>query len=779
MLGNYVFISYSQHDQEFVERLVIRLKDQLGWEAWWFFEKQIPGESFTKQLIHKISGASVMIVILSPHSADSRPVLREILFAEKVTQIIPLLLEPCPQGGEVVFHLSYLHWIDATNGRDPLPQLKKALELPLPAPLRDPDPDDETQLPTHSGPDHPSPISSGQILHGRYRIICKIGVGGMGRVYKAEHIELNKIVAIKEAIANTPQLLKILNKEARLLVQLEHPVLPKVTDYFTEQNRQYLVMDFIPGKDLHEQLVTQQNPFPLSDVLGWAEQLLNVLDYLHSQPDVIIHHDIKPQNIKLKSTSIMLLDFGLAKATKDSIIPGYTPQYAPPEQILGEGTDGSSDLYALCTTLYHLLTGVVPVNALDRQKALHWQQPDPLRPAHELNLEIPQVLSRWLLHGMAIEKTQRPGSAQAMLVELQKIRKIITPEDIDDPVTPVMLTGDDTDDDTTRLRHEASGSATVSPPDVGVDVHIDDHVNPIIPPDDHTNHKPLRSSVPISMIFSSIVLLVLVVSGAWWFTEPPALSNQIVFTTNRDGHEEIYVMHTDGTQSRSLTNHPARDQHAAVSSDGKAIAFVSDRDGRDQIYVMAANGSKVRQVTTSGGNMPAWSPDVTQIVFARDGAICVIDRNGADEICLTDSLEQDRDPNWSQYGIVFERNHDIYVMNADGTSLRNITNSPGIQEKKPAWSPIGRQIVFAANEDSEVDDIYVMNANGENRINLTRNPSRIDSDPAWSPDGTRIVYRSATAERRNQIFVIHVDGTAQRERLTETDANDTLPVWSP
>ena len=136
-------------------------------------------------------------------------------------------------------------------------------------------------------------------------------------------------------------------------------------------------MEFIEGSDLSELLKRRKVPFPLAEVLRWADELLDALDYLHTQDPPVVHRDIKPPNIKLTPRgSVVLLDFGLAKglpsqtdAGTASSIFGYSLSFAPLEQMQGSGTDTRSDLYSFAATLYHLLTGVRPPDALTRAGA--------------------------------------------------------------------------------------------------------------------------------------------------------------------------------------------------------------------------------------------------------------------------------------------------------------------------------------------------------------------------------------------------------------------------
>src|SRR5438270_80117 len=155
----------------------------------------------------------------------------------------------------------------------------------------------------------------GTLLQNRYRVIRSLSKGGMGAVYLVKHVRLEKEFALKEAFfSNDSTLRRAFEREAQLLANLDHPALPKVTDHFTDSDTQYLLMEYIPGEDLASQLRLRAAPFPFVEVLGWADQLLDALEYLHTHNPPIIHRDIKPQNLKLNPKGkIVLLDFGLAK----------------------------------------------------------------------------------------------------------------------------------------------------------------------------------------------------------------------------------------------------------------------------------------------------------------------------------------------------------------------------------------------------------------------------------------------------------------------------------
>lgn len=273
------------------------------------------------------------------------------------------------------------------------------------------------------------------VLQSRYRIIRLLGQGGMGAVYEALDERLDTTVALKETLFADERLRKQFEREARLLARMHHPALPRVSDHFAEDDGQFLVMQFIPGDDLSQMMARKQGPFPPDQVLTWGDQLLDALDYLHTQDPQIIHRDIKPQNLKLTSRGqIILLDFGLAKGqaggvsvvTTSASIYGYTPNYAPLEQIQGQGTDARSDIYALSATLYHLMTGVKPPDALTRAASLVNGQPDPLVPANEITAAIGPQVAGVLGRAMSQNRDQRYPNAAGMRAALNGTGEVAT-----------------------------------------------------------------------------------------------------------------------------------------------------------------------------------------------------------------------------------------------------------------------------------------------------------------------------------------------------------------
>ncbi|HMG76580.1 MAG TPA: serine/threonine-protein kinase [Pyrinomonadaceae bacterium] len=290
------------------------------------------------------------------------------------------------------------------------------------------------------------------ILQSRYRVIQHLGKGGMGAVYEAIDLRLGHTVALKQTLTNDEDQWKQFEREARLLAWLNHPALPRVTDYFTEGHRAFFVMQFVEGRDLAEIIAQQLGPLPRHAVVAWADQLLDALIYLHTHERQIIHRDIKPHNLKITETGqIILLDFGLAKTqtadpsgcTSCTSVFGYTPRYAPLEQIQDLGTSPQSDIYALGATLYHLLTGVKPPDALARATALVSARPNPLKPANEIIEAVGVELAAILTRAMAQNPDERYGTAAEFREALRQIGRVdevecvVRPAEIDSTVVGI------------------------------------------------------------------------------------------------------------------------------------------------------------------------------------------------------------------------------------------------------------------------------------------------------------------------------------------------------
>ena len=281
-------------------------------------------------------------------------------------------------------------------------------------------------------------LASGTVLRERYELLGLIGQGGMGAVYKAADRRLpGRLCAVKEtwpppgiSAEALAQARKQFLREASTLARLDHPNLPKVSDYFSQApagsdgpdlERDYLVMDYVPGQDLYQvvQDANREGRFVEErQALDWMKQLCDALAYLHRQEPPVLHRDIKPANVKLTPEGrIKLVDFGLVKPL-DPEDPktltglrgiGSLP-YTPIEQYAGDlgHTDTRSDVYSLGATMYHLLTGQAPASAQDR-----FLDPQALPLPRTVNAAISPEVERATMAALALHPNDRPASVAA------------------------------------------------------------------------------------------------------------------------------------------------------------------------------------------------------------------------------------------------------------------------------------------------------------------------------------------------------------------------------
>jgi serine/threonine protein kinase/cytochrome c-type biogenesis protein CcmH/NrfG len=264
----------------------------------------------------------------------------------------------------------------------------------------------------------PQSLSPGQVIVGRYKIIKLLGQGGFGAVYLVEDARLaGAKLALKESFDASKDASEQFEFEAVTLARLSHPGLARVSDRFAEHGRQFLVMDFIEGKDLTDIILNKSASE--QQLVQWMIEVCDAVAYLHSQTPPIIHRDIKPPNIKIKPDGhAVLVDFGIAKVydpQKRTVMAakGASSGFSPPEQYTG-GTDARSDVYSLGATLYCALTGQMPPEALDMV-----EQAAALPPPRQFNPRINPAVERVILKAMSLNTLARHPTAREMMNELK------------------------------------------------------------------------------------------------------------------------------------------------------------------------------------------------------------------------------------------------------------------------------------------------------------------------------------------------------------------------
>lgn len=559
-------------------------------------------------------------------------------------------------------------------------------------------------------------LQPGSILHDRYRIDGQLGKGGMGAVYLAFDQTLQIKVALKENLNLNPESERQFHREANLLASLRHPNLPRVTDHFILEGRQYLVMDYIEGEDLHAR--ARRQPPTTKDVLRWADAVCDALVYLHSRTPPVIHRDIKPSNIKVQPDgNVVLVDFGLAKVfdhqQTSTGARGLTPGFSPPEQYGSGRTDSRSDQYALAATMYNLLTGTAPTDSIERMMGN-----EELKPATDLNPAVPPQVEACLERALSIPQDQRFPDVASFQAALKG-----------QGTSPTLRA------DLPTMQKKPSGR---------------------------------RVWLWLGIAGAALVGLI-VVGGGVALAVAGGLPGALISTATATQAEVVIVNASPTAAPETATPQPTvppTDAATATSvptetptqvpiiiGGGGRIAFVSDRgDGNAlQIWTMNPDGSQPKQLTFGPGDkhQPRWSPDGKRMLFVAPGG------------------EDDFGNNLGQ---------DIWIMNIDGSNIENITHSVG-DDTDPAWSPDGHLMAFTSNRINKLDQVFLLNTdcmNGEPNACWSVKPTNIsagfavESSPTWSPDGNQIAVSASINGAPGRMY-IHLPRPGEPERFDRTD----------
>jgi predicted Ser/Thr protein kinase len=653
-------------------------------------------------------------------------------------------------------------------------------------------------------------LQPGSILAGRYRIEDKLGRGGMGAVYLAFDQTLNIRVAVKENLNANPEAGRQFKKEAELLAKLRHAHLPRVTDYFILEDRQYLVMDYIEGIDLHAR-AAQERP-TLDEVLRWAADLSSALTYLHTRPQPIIHRDIKPSNVKVQPDgTLFLVDFGIAKifegdqAATTTGARGLTPGFSPPEQYGGARTDPRSDQYALAATLYSLLTGHAPPDSIERM--LNKQT---LLPASHFVPGLPRHVDASLERAMAIDMEDRFPDVATFLSGLRgqlALETIRVPSAASSAAAPprkgnrlwlfalggaavlgvVFIAGAGAL--SLGARRTSQPTAAQSGPLV---IEITSTPRPTERPATSTP-EPTSTEMPTATV-----------------TAAPLLGGggRIVFVSNReDGRTlQLWTMNPDGTDQRQLTFGPGDKSTPRWSPDGRRILYAAD-GGRDSfgrelgldLFVIGAGGSEPQNLTANPGDdsQGRWSPDGKSIAFTStrsgdsdlifvmpvdcpDGQPCTVEK--PQRITMTGTFAPESSPAWSPDGGLI-----AVIARIRGALGRIFIGGPGgggkafdrrdriIGADELDWSPDGKFLAFTWFQPG-TNEIYVVPIDDSTRPDRLTN-SAGNKQPAFSRDGLYLAFTS-TRDQNAEIYRMALSG-ADQVRLTNDPGIDQQPDWQP
>lgn len=657
------------------------------------------------------------------------------------------------------------------------------------------------------------PLQLGDILRDRYRIEGQLGKGGMGAVFLAHDLTLDIKVAVKENLNPSPESERQFRREARLLATLRHTNLPRVTDHFILEERQYLVMDFVKGVDLHTQ-VANQPPSP-DDVLLWAESICGALSYLHSRKPPVIHRDIKPANLKLQpGGNIVLVDFGIAKVFDQSQTTtgarGLTPGFSPPEQYGGQRTDARSDQYSLAATLYSFLTNQRPADSIQRMLGK-----EIIKPVRELNPAVPEHVEAALERAMALKQEERfPDMASFCMalagrMQLETIRAPLKP-----PAPPKsrniglwigigVLTliligggaalalsgvlpfgGSGTQPTVTAVAAIAQPESTTTP------TPIPNTATPIPEPSSTPTQTPTPTATTI------------VIGGG----------GRIAFISDReDGRTlQIWTMNADGSDPRQLTYGPGNKGQPRWSTDGMKILYTapggSDTYGNDlglDLYVINTDrsGEPINLTESIGDDFdPAWSPDGSQIAFTstrvnslKQVFVTSVECRPAPDNCSITEASRNITAGYAvEYAPAWSPNGQTLAV------IASINQAPGRIILRPAeggepswfdlhdriigadhlsWSSNGQFIAFTWLVKYGKQEIYIAYAQTPGLDPIALTSSLGNKEPTFSPNDQWIVFTS-TRDQNPEIYIMTNTGSGQTN-LTQNPGRDMQPDWQP
>ena len=644
---------------------------------------------------------------------------------------------------------------------------------------------------------------------GEYRLLEKLGEGGMGVVYRALHVELERVVALKvvrsDRVGDT-QAVERFRREIKAAGKLEHPNIVLAHDARQIDGTHLLVMEFIEGLDL-AQLIDLEGPLPIADACEAARQAALGLQHAHEHQ--LIHRDVKPSNLMLaRNGAVKILDLGLARlhsaeegaggTTGEGFVIG-TPDYMAPEQASGShDVDARSDIYELGCTLYALLIGDPPFTGPTHRQAyekMMAQVHEPPVPVRERRSEVPEPLSKIVERMLAKAPSDRYGTAAEVA---QALAEFAAGSDLAGLLGSVIG------------RPATKRISVVETP--------------------RTSQRP--RPWPIWLLGTACV--VALVGALFWLTRGPTDRSQVAepagapappaigleaqelpgwivlsWTLRGIGKPDLWLFRPDGGQRVQITNSPRHfDIHPCFSPDGRQVAFIRGRelDEATSLWVCRSDGSDCRELVVPEADgervvSPAWRSD-TEILYVRDPRL---DRMPDMELWQVDvesgesrllfplpqaGMVTDVSPSGNRLAMVLERRGlwpmaNIYVGDFSNRTVELVYQDvpDECKDARPMWSPAGKQLAWHHNftRGAFAEQFYYGIGVAEQSPDGKWTP-RLQPEPdgrltllAWAPDGSGLLCARMSEDETHAKLVLLDDAFHEKHTLFELDVHSWLP----
>ncbi len=599
-----------------------------------------------------------------------------------------------------------------------------------------------------------------------YKILEKLGEGGMGIVYKAEDLTLKRSVALKFL----PHHLKTSEteqsrflQEAQAIATLNHPNICTIHAIEEVEGQRFIVMEYVEGETLRQKIPVQKS----ADVLAFAIQIGDALAEAHAKG--IVHRDIKADNIMVNTKNqIKVMDFGLAKLkgsmklTRTSSTVG-TLAYMAPEQIQGNEVDARSDIFSFGVVIFEMLTGHLPFHG-EHEAAMMYsimnEEPDQIE-KYQSNTS--PVLSNLIQRALEKDPNDRYQSVSDMVIELRRLQK-----------------------QSTKVTRTSIAAMPIPSQVIQTPEQVVQPSSPEVPTRTGKNWFIITSVVLIILILGVGYLILIrqpaseepIQASFKQLTDQPGAElnptispdgNYIAYQKSIHNVSHILLQRVGGGNPIDLTKDSKDDVgEPSFSPDGQSIAFRSEREGGG-IFIMGATGESAKRLTDAGYD-PSWFPDGKEIVYATEGISSPYSRNTTSQLWVVNSSSGEKklifegdavQPRVSPHSLRIAYwglpkgagQRDIWTIPVTGGEPVSVTNDVPL-DWNPVWSPDGKYLYFSSDRGGNLNlwRISIDEQSGKVSGSPTpvTTPSRSCSYLTISRDGSRIVY--ADIDQRSNLY---------------------------